>query len=70
MGTWVISTLPHNDPSMSQSDKPRMVDSKGRVVIPSEIRDELDEPGYFMVALTPEGTVELTPARIEPANGE
>ena len=46
------------------------VDDRGRVVIPSEIREHVGSPSFFIARLSDEDTVELVPAQLEPASGE
>jgi len=46
------------------------VDNRGRVVVPSEMREQVGSPSHFIARLTGEGTVELVPARVEPLSGE
>lgn len=46
------------------------VDDRGRVVIPSEIRERVGSPSFFIARLSDEDTVELVPAQLEPASGE
>jgi bifunctional DNA-binding transcriptional regulator/antitoxin component of YhaV-PrlF toxin-antitoxin module len=46
------------------------VDDRGRVVIPSEIREHVGSPSFFIARLSEEDTVELVPAQLEPASGE
>jgi bifunctional DNA-binding transcriptional regulator/antitoxin component of YhaV-PrlF toxin-antitoxin module len=43
---------------------------KGRVVIPKELRDQMDEPDYYLAELNDDGQVILTPARVVPETGE
>lgn len=45
------------------------VDDRGRVVIPKEMRESVDEPSFFIADM--EGSeITLTPARLEPQAGE
>jgi AbrB family looped-hinge helix DNA binding protein len=46
------------------------VDDRGRVVIPSEMRERVGSPSYFIARLADGDTVELVPARVEPLSGE
>lgn len=46
------------------------VDNRGRVVVPSEMREEVGSPSHFIARLTEGGTVELVPARLEPLGEE
>lgn len=55
---------------MSMETHEVRVDDRGRVVIPSEMREHVGSPSHFIARLTDDGTVELVPAQVEPLSGE